>query len=340
MVASIGGIGALVSGGSALAGLLGVGKSTPAAPPPVYQPQNSQGADTGAYSGTQNLSQYNTAGTALPYANQTFQSLYNNPYASTYQSGANAIAPAATAGGAQQFNAGTNLTAAGQSYLPYAQQALSTAYDPRNALYAQQYQQNNDQVNAGLAARGLATTPYGAGVQNTADQQFNTNWLQTALQRQATGAQTASTLTGAAGTAGTTGAGLQTTGLNTSLQGASLPYSTANTIGQGQNSAIQSYGGFGQAASTIPSQQIADYLQYLGVGNQSAGVANSAYANQLTAQNQNFNQMQTLGKNLGSSLSGLGSYFGGANPNTGYTTAQAYAQANPYASMPQAGVNF
>ena len=99
MVASIGGIGALVSGGSALAGLLGVGKSTPAAPPPVYQPQNSQGADTSAYSGTQNLSQYNTAGTALPYANQTFQSLYNNPYASTYQSGANAIAPAATAGG-------------------------------------------------------------------------------------------------------------------------------------------------------------------------------------------------------------------------------------------------
>ena len=49
---------------SALGGLLG-GNNSPAAPPPVYQPQNSQGADTGAYSGTQNLSQYNTAGTAL-----------------------------------------------------------------------------------------------------------------------------------------------------------------------------------------------------------------------------------------------------------------------------------
>jgi hypothetical protein len=54
-------------------------------------------------------------------------------------------------------------------------------------------------------------------------------------------------------------------------------------------------------------------------------VANSQYANALTAQNQQFNQMQTLGKNLGSSISGLGTYFGGGgyqaplNPNAAVT---------------------
>ena len=310
---------------SALGGLLG-GNNSPAAPPPVYQPQNSQGADTGAYSGTQNLSQYNTAGTALPYAANTFQSLYNNPYAPGYQNVANAT-------GAAGVGAGANLLGAGQSYLPYAQQALQTGFDPQNALYNQMFQQNTDQTRAAEAARGIAMSPYGAGVENQSNLNFNNQWLNQLLGRQQTAAGTANTLTGAANTG-------STSGLNLMNAGGALPYSTANTIGQGQNSAIQSYGGFGQAASTIPSQQIADYLQYLGVGNQSAGVANSAYANQLTAQNQNFNQMQTLGKNLGSSLSGLGSYFGGANPNTGYTTAQAYAQANPYASMPQAGVNF
>ena len=264
-------------------------------------------------SGINNLPSYNTAASSLPQATQTFQSLYNNPYASQYQQGANAIAPVAGAAGAQQIGAGTNLTATGQSFLPYAQQTLQTAYDPQNALYAQQYQQNNDATNAGLAARGLATTPYGAGVQNTSDQQFNTNWLQTQLQRQATGAQTAGALTGAAGTAGTTGANLQTTGLNTALQGASLPYSTANTIGTNQNTALNAYSGQGTTATAGAQQQIADFLQYLGLGNQATSTNNSIYGNQITAQQNQFNQQQAAGKALGSSLSGLGTYFGGNN---------------------------
>lgn len=298
----LGGIGAAVGGGSALLGLLGVGKNTPAAPPPAYQPQNSPGADTGAYTGTQNLDSTNTAAQALPYAQNTFQSLYNNPYASPMQAAANTTAGTG-------FGAGANLVGAGQSYLPYAQQALQTGFDPQNALYAQQFQQNTDQTNANLASRGLAMSPYGASVADTSNTNFNNQWLQTALQRQATGAGTANTLTGAANT-GTT------SGLNLMQSAGALPYSTYNTIGTGQNSAISSYGGFGQAASSLPQQQIADYLQYLGAGNSAAQTSNSQYSNLLTAQNQNFNQMQTLGKNLGSSLGGLGTAFGGSGGGT------------------------
>lgn len=331
MGVSLGGIGALVSGGSALAGLFG-GNNAPPAPPPNYQPQNSAGADQGAFGGTQQLGQYNTGAQALPYAQNTFQNLYNNPYAGQYQGGANAISPFATGAGGQQYGAGSNLIGAGQSYLPYAQQTLQTGFDPQQALYNQMFQQNTDQTRASEAARGISMAPYGAGVENQSNLNFNNQWLNQLLGRQQTAAGTANTLTGAAGQAGTTGAGMQTTGLNTMLQGASLPYSTANTIGGNQNQAIGAFGQAGAGASGPAQQQIQDYLQYLGIGNQSAGVANQQYANQLTAQQQQFTQGQTLGKNLGSSISGIGNYFsGGGNP---------YLQANPYQNMPRAGVNF
>src|SRR6201999_1669651 len=159
--------GALVGGGSALAGLLGFGgNQQPTPPPPAYMPQNLGGADQGAYSGIQSLGGYNTAGQSLPYAQQTFQNLYNNPYAQGYQQSANAIAPAAT-------QAGGNLLGAGQSYLPYAQQTLQTGFDPQSALYAQQFQQNTDQTRAAEAARGIAMSPYGAGVESQSNLNFN-----------------------------------------------------------------------------------------------------------------------------------------------------------------------
>ena len=317
---TIGGIGALASGGSALAGLLGGSNNSPPPPPPVYQPQNVGGADQGAYSAINSLPQYNTGAQALPFAQNTFQNLYSNPYAPQYQGGANTIAPWATGAGSQQYGAGSNMITAGQSYLPYAQQTLQTGFDPQQALYRQLFQQNTDQTRAGEAARGIAMSPYGAGVENQSNLNFNNQWLNQLLGRQATAAGTAGALTSAAGTAGTTGMGLQTGGLNTMLQGASLPYSVANTIGGNQNQAIGQFTQAGQGAMAPIQQQIADYLQYLGIGNQSAGVANSAYSNQLTAQNQNFNQQQTLGKNLGASLQGLETYFRNGTPSrSGYT---------------------
>jgi hypothetical protein len=282
---TLGGIGAAVGGGSALASLLGFGAQQPQAPSPAYMPQNLPGADAGAYGGIQGLNP--TIAGATGAAGQ----IANNPFASSYQSNAGAV-------GAAGMGAGANILGTAQSYLPYAQQTLQTAYDPQNALYAQQYQANNDAVNASLSSRGLGTTPYGAGVQSTSDQQFNTNWLQTQLQRQATGAQTAGSLLNSAGTG-------STTGLNLATAGAALPYQTANTIGQNSLSAYGTLAG-------IQNPQIADYLQYLGLGNQTAGVNNQNYANQITAQQNQFNQQQMLGQNLGKSISGLGTAYGGS----------------------------
>lgn len=304
---SLGGIGALVSGGSALAGLFGGGgNSAPPPPPPSYQPHNLPGADAGAFNAIGALG--NTIGGAAGAAG----SVANNPYAPGYQTSANTIAPWAT-------QAGGNILQGSQSFLPYAQQTLQTGFDPQQALYSQMFQQNTDQTRAALAARGIAMSPFGAGVENQSNLNFNNQWLNQQLGRQQTAAGTATSLNNAAAS-GTT------QGLNTLQQGAQLPYATANTIGQNGLNAFGQLGG-------IQNPQIADYLQYLSIGNQSAGVANSAYANALTANQQQFTQNQTLGKNLGSSLSGLGTYFGGGNSNP-------YAQANPYNSMPMAGVNF
>jgi len=176
MAVSLGGIGALVGGGSALAGLFG-GNNAPTPPPPSYMPQNLPGADQGAFSGINALPGYNTAAQTLPYAQNTFQSLYNNPYAPQYQASANAIAPYATAAGGQQYGAGSNLINAGQSYLPFAQQTLQTGFDPQQALYSQMFQQNTDQTRAAEAARGIAMSPYGAGVENQSNLNFNNQSL-------------------------------------------------------------------------------------------------------------------------------------------------------------------
>lgn len=326
---SLGGIGALVSGGSALAGLLGGGSNQPAAPPPAYMPQNLPGADAGAYGAISNLPNYNAAGQTLGQYGGITQNLVNNPYASLYQGGANNIAPWATGAGGQQYGAGSNLINAGQSYLPYAQQTLQTGFDPQAALYKQLFQQNTDQTRAGEAARGLAMTPYGAGVENQSNINFNNQWQNQQLARQGQATTTAGQLTSSAGGALNTGTAGQTAGLNTMLQGASLPYSTANTIGTGQQTALNAYGQYGTGATSTAQQQIADFLQYLGVGNQTAGVNNQNYANQLTAQNQQFNQSQTLGKNLGSAFSGLGSYFGNSGSGAPLSSINVGGQSYP-----------
>ncbi len=300
-------IGPALSIGSSLFGLFGDNNQPQA--PSIYQPQNSAGADQGAYSGIQGLGQYNTYGQSLPQAQQITQNLVNNPYAGQYQQGSNAAASAGWGVGGQQIGSGLNLMGAGNSILPYAQSILQTGFDPQTDLYNRTFQQQLDQQRAGQAARGIATTPYGAGLENQANNNFNIDWQNAQLGRQNTALQGAGYGLNSGGNAINLGQNVSTLGVNQLGQSAALPYSTANTIGGNQFGALNQYGQFGQAAGAGAQQQIQDYLQYLGIGNQAGGVANQGYANQLTGQNQQFNQGQTLGKNLGSGLSGLGQYF-------------------------------
>jgi hypothetical protein len=120
-------------------------------------------ADTGAQSGIGQLGQ--TTGNA--------NNLYNS-------------------GAATQM--GSNLTTSAQQPLNYQGQALAAGFDPQNQLYAQQYQQNQDQTNANLANSGVANTPYGAGLANQSGQNFNINWQNQQLGREAQAANTAGQL--------------------------------------------------------------------------------------------------------------------------------------------------
>src|SRR6266566_149140 len=309
MAVGLGGIGAAVSGVSALGGLFGGGSNQPAAPQ-NYQPQYTGWADAKALSQIPNLDQYNTAGQTLGQYGQIAQNAVNNPYAAGYQGNANTAAGIGWGTGINQIGAGQNLMQAGQGILPYSQQILQTGFDPQQALYNQQFQLQTDQDRAGQAARGISMSPYGAGVENKANTDFNIAWQNAQLARQNQALQGAGYGLNSGGNAINFGQNVSTLGVNQLGQSAAMPYSTANTITGNQLGALGQYGQFGQQAASIPSQQIADYLQYLGIGNQAAGIQNQAYANQITAQNNQFNQSQTLGKNLGSSLSGLGTWYG------------------------------
>jgi hypothetical protein len=211
--------------------------SLPANPTPAYQPKNQGAADTGAYSGT---TQLNT-----------------NPNAS-YNAAAST-------------QAGSDLTTTANSLLPGVGQIMSTAFDPQQALFAQMYQQQQDQSNVTNAQNGVAGTPYGAGLVNQNNQNFDINWQNQQLQRQATGASAAGTLLGAAGQGATTG-----------TQVGQSPVAFSNAQQQ---------------------QQIADYFAYMSQGTSASNAATSAYSAEAQAAIDN----QQLSNQ---SSAGLGSLFG------------------------------
>lgn len=293
-----------------LGGMFGGGDDKPEAPK-TYQPQWALDADRSAIYGTNQLPSYNAYSQNYGQAQDITQNLVNNPYAAQFQQGANATAGLGWNTGLNQTGAGNDLMAAGQGMLPYAQSILQTGFDPQNDLYKRTLQQTTEQQRAGQTARGIAMTPYGAGLENQALSNFNMDWQNNLLNRQNTAAQGAGYLANSGGNAINLGQNVSTLGLQTLQNASSLPYATANTIGGNQLGALGTFGQFGKGATDLANVPIQNYLQYLGLTNQAGGVANQNYANQLTAQNNDFNQQQKLGSNLGSGLSGLGSWYNG-----------------------------
>lgn len=221
------------------------GASLPANPTPAFQYPNMGSAASGALGGANNIS-----------------------------TGAQNINSAYGAGNAN--TTANNLVTQGGSLAGQAQSALSpTAFNP--AQYSQQYQQMLDQTNAINAMNGVSGTPYGAGVANTASQNFNNNWNQQQIGLENTAANTASTLLGAGTNAATAGTAL------------------------------------GQSIATLPlneqQQAIQDYLNYLGGGTAAANAGTSQYSAEANAQLQN---QQLQNQTLGGIGSLFGSLFGGA----------------------------
>jgi len=154
-----------------------------------------QAAGIGGYGAGQlgNLAS-NVAGLAQnPMYGQLAGMAEANPYYPTAQAGAGAGAGYG-AGGAQ------SLSNAGQSL-------LQSGFDPQSALFNRTQQQLLDQSNAVNAMSGVAGTPYGASVTSNALGNFDINWQNNQLNRQATAAGAASPLLQAApGLAASSGA--------------------------------------------------------------------------------------------------------------------------------------
>lgn len=305
--------GPLIGIGSSIAGLAGGSPASNVQLPQGYQYGNLPGADTGVMSGIGGLSNYNVPAQLLPQYQNIAQNMVSNPYANMYQQGAGTAGQMGMGAGANAYGAGGALQQGGLNTLPDVQALLTLGFDPQNALYMQKQQQNIDQTNAINSMYGVGGTPYGAGLANQSNINFNLGWENQALQRAMTGAQGAGALLGNAGGALTTGAGLQGGGANTFLQGAGTPYGTFQGINANALNTLGQAGAFGTSASVLPQQQIQDYLAYLAQGTQQQQ-ANTNLANTgLNQANLAFNQSNMTGQNLGSSLAGLARAY-----NTGW----------------------
>lgn len=74
----------------------------------------------------------------------------------------------------------TNLYGSGDS-------VLNTAFDPQSALYNRTQQQLTEQNRVAQAARGIQMSPYGAALENSANENFNIDWQNQQLARQTQG---------------------------------------------------------------------------------------------------------------------------------------------------------
>ena len=263
---------------------------------PPQQSVNIGPAVSGATSGINSLqSTYGgLGGSVLPQAQATASNLYNNPFAQQGLAGAQGAAGLGGNAALSGYNTGNYLTNAGTSLVPYAQQIMQSGFDPQQALYNQQYQQNQAQTNVQNAMSGVATTPYGAGLANQSSQNFNTNWENQELARQAQAAQAAGGLVSAG--AGVAGQGVTMANQAPSqlVQSAMIPYATYSDIGQGQNQALSQLLGIGQSGANISNMSISDLIAQLSGGNQANSVANSIYGNQLQGAQNVFNNTGTL----------------------------------------------
>ncbi len=240
----------------------------------------------------------NIPGELLPLYQALTQNLLNNPYAAQAQQGAN---DASTIGMNTANTAAGNssvLSGLANSLAPYLTQVANTAFDPQQELYNRTLEQVQQQQRVAQAARGIAMSPYGAGLEGDATRNFNIDWQNNQLDRQASGASTLAQLLQSIGSGFTTAGGLGEAASSLMGSSAALPYSTYLGMGNDINDILNNLGLAGSNANLVPQQQITNWNNYL-------NTANAANNTAINAANQSFGQNQTLGKGLGTSLSTL-----------------------------------
>ena len=332
------GIGSLVGG---VAGLFGGGTNQPTPPPQFIMP-NMAGAANNAFSGIQGLQPFSNVGSSvLSPAQNTFSNLYNNPFASTFQGGANTAMGLGQTAALNAYNTGGNLVNTGMNTIPgMASSIFQSSFDPQNAVYNRTLQQVQDASRANAAAAGVATTPYGVGLNNQATNNFNIDWASNLLQRQALGANTANTLLGTGAGIANMGTGIQNMVPGQFLSASGLPYGTFGQIGGDQNAAIAALLSGASGGANLSNLPIQDWLSYVQAGNQAGSVANQNYGLQLQAQQQQFNEQLKLGSMLGGSLYGLGQAFPGGGFLGGSNGLLSNGSLFPSASFLSGGFGF
>jgi hypothetical protein len=293
-------MGSLLSGiGSLVGGLFG----KPTVQPAGFQMPNMGGAASSAYGGIGGLGAYNVFGNELGQAQGIGQGMVDNPYGGAGMGAAFGAQGPGMGIAEQGFGNAMGIGGLPQNlFLPGAYQMMAQGFDPQQALYGRTAQQLQDQTRAGLEARGVDSSPYGAGVEGQTMSNFNIDWQNNQLQRMLAGAQGAEGLGQAAGQAGTGALQMGDAATQQLIKSALLPYSTFNMLGQNQLGTLGQLGQFGQSAAQIPEQQIKDYLGYLGQGTtqQQANTQQNIAA---------FGQQQQLGAGVGYGLGQIGNFF-------------------------------
>jgi hypothetical protein len=137
-----------------------------------------------------------------------------------------------------------------------------------------------------MEARGVDSTPYGAGVEADTMKNFNIDWQNNLLNREATAVQAGAALGTAFDKANTTGIGLETIAPN--LQGAAV-------------SSLESAAG---GVYAKPQMDVGNNLDYLKQGNANSQTAIQGYDAQVKANN------NSLG-GIGSAIGSIGGLFAG-----------------------------
>lgn len=250
---------------------------SPPPPPDVWQSKNLDNADSQLFSKVQGFgNQPNYAAQTYAQAAPSFGGAFGN-------AGYN---PSQTVG------YGNYLSQQGQGMGQYGDQALQAGFDPQNDLYGRTAQNLQQQTRRALEARGVDSTPYGAGVEGQTMANFNLDWQDRALGRQNQAAQTAT---------GLYGQGAQ------QIQGGQQMAQNVPTWQAAIASALQ---GMGNQNYQYPAQVIQAYQNYMGTGLQGDANANSNYGNQLKSYE--LEQQNSPWKAIGSIVgAGLGA---AANP--------------------------
>jgi hypothetical protein len=207
-----------------------------------------------------------------------YQSLVNqavsNPYSAQAVQGAQTAAGYGATGAAGAAGNAAALQAQVAPTLAAGGAVYNTAFDPQSSLYNRTAQQLTDQTRAALAASGMSSSPYAAGVEGQTLSNFGIDWQNQQLNRQLAG------LKGLEGA--NTSAGLMAdTGLGLSQGATSLANTSAGLPSQAYLSGLSSIVPFLNARNAADVQGAGAATNYMqGVGNiegQGAGLVNSGF---------------------------------------------------------------